>query len=178
MDRYIGRDVHSSSCTLAVVGPSGKRLGSQVVETNAGALIEVLRGIPKQRHMCMEEGTLSEWLHEVLEPHVEELVVTGIGKKSRGPKSDKQDAFGLAEQLRIGSIESRVYLGGANTEEFAPIIEDPAELVVPTITVFEVFSDSMVEPDRGPKLEVVAASPLPHDTVLRGCCAAIAFDPR
>jgi transposase len=82
-----------------------------VVETNAGALIEVLRGIPKQRHMCMEEGTLSEWLHEVLEPHIEELVVTGIGKKSRGPKSDKLDAFGLAEQLRIGSIETRVYKG-------------------------------------------------------------------
>ena len=111
MDRYIGLDVHSTSCTLAVVGPSGKRLGSQVVETNAGALIEVLRGIPKQRHMCMEEGTLSEWLHEVLEPHVEELVVTGVGKKSRGPKSDKLDAFGLAEQLRIGSIETRVYKG-------------------------------------------------------------------
>ena len=26
MDRYIGLDVHASSCTLAVVGPSGKRL--------------------------------------------------------------------------------------------------------------------------------------------------------
>jgi transposase len=90
-------------CTLAVVGPSGKRLGSQVVETNAGALIEVLRGIPKQRHMCMGEGTLSEWLHEVLEPHIEELVVTGIGKKSRGPKSDKQDAFG-----RLGNL-ARAY---------------------------------------------------------------------
>ena len=70
---------------MAVVGPSGKRLGSQVVETNARALIEVLRAIPKQRHMCMEEGTLSAWLHEVLEPHVEELVVTGVGKTSRGP---------------------------------------------------------------------------------------------
>ena len=111
MDRYIGLDVHASSCTLAVVGPSGKRLGTQVVETNARALIEVLRGIPKRRHLCMEEGTLSGWLHEVLEPHVEELVVTGVGKKSRGPKSDKQDAFELAEQLRIGSIETRVYKG-------------------------------------------------------------------
>ncbi len=46
MDRYIGLDVHASSCTLAVVGPSGKRLGTQVVETNARDLIEVLRGIP------------------------------------------------------------------------------------------------------------------------------------
>ena len=110
MDRYIGLDAHASSCTLAVVGPSGKRLGSHVVETNARALIEVLRGIPKSRHMCLEEGTLTGWLHEVLEPHVEELVVTGVGK-SRGPKSDKRDAFGLAEQLRIGAIKTRVYKG-------------------------------------------------------------------
>ena len=61
MDRYIGLHAHTSSCTLAVIGPSGKRLGSHVVETNARALIEVLRGIPKRRHLCMEEGTLSRW---------------------------------------------------------------------------------------------------------------------
>jgi transposase len=46
----------------------------------------------------------------VLEPHVEELVVTGV-RKSRGPKSDKVDASALAEQLRIGSLETRVYKG-------------------------------------------------------------------
>ena len=48
MDRYIELDVYASSCTLAVVGPSGKRLGSPIVETNAGALIEVLRGLMKR----------------------------------------------------------------------------------------------------------------------------------
>ena len=46
MDRYIGLDAHASSCTVATVGPSGRRLHSQIVETNAGALIRVLRGIP------------------------------------------------------------------------------------------------------------------------------------
>jgi hypothetical protein len=70
----------------------------------------VLQEIPRNRHVCLEEGTLSGWLYEVLEPHVEELVVTGV-RKSRGPKSDKVDAFGLAEQLRIGALESRVYKG-------------------------------------------------------------------
>ena len=83
MERYIGLDAHASSCTLGIVGPSGKRLGSQVVETNARALIEVLRGIPRNRHLCLEEGTLSGWLYEVLKPHVEELTVAGVGK-SRG----------------------------------------------------------------------------------------------
>ncbi len=49
MDTYIGLDAHASSCTLGVVGPSGKRLGSHVVETNAKALTEVLRSIPGPR---------------------------------------------------------------------------------------------------------------------------------
>jgi len=38
MDRYIGLDAHSASCTVAVVGPSGRRLSSQVLETNGKAL--------------------------------------------------------------------------------------------------------------------------------------------
>jgi len=108
MDRYIGLDAHASSCTVATVGPSGRRLHSQVVETNAGALIRVLRGIPGTRHLCLEEGTHASWLYEVLSPHVEEIVVAGVSE-SRGPKSDKLDAFGLAEQLRIGAIKRKVY---------------------------------------------------------------------
>ena len=34
--------------------------------------------------------------------------MAGVGK-SRGPKTDKLDAFALAEKLRIGSLETRVY---------------------------------------------------------------------
>ena len=109
MERYVGLGTHASSCTLVVVGPSGKRLGSHVVETNARALIEVIHQIPPNRHLCLEEGTLAGWLYEVLEPHVQELVVTGVGTRRRGPKNDKVDAFWLAEQLRIGAIETRVY---------------------------------------------------------------------
>ena len=70
MDTYIGLDAHASSCTLGVLGPGGKRLGSHVVETNAKALIEGLRSIPGPRHLCLEEGTLASWLYEVLSPHV------------------------------------------------------------------------------------------------------------
>jgi transposase len=108
MDRYIGLDAHASSCTVATVGPSGKRLHSQVVETNARALIQVLRSIPRDRHLCLEEGTHASWLYEVLSPHVEEIVVAAV-RESRGPKSDKVDAFALAEQLRIGAIKRKVY---------------------------------------------------------------------
>ncbi len=46
MDRYIGLDAHASSCTVAVLGPSGRKLKCQVLETNAKALINFLETIP------------------------------------------------------------------------------------------------------------------------------------
>jgi transposase len=108
MDRYIGLDAHASSCTVAVVGPSGRRLASHVVETSARALVAIVDAIPKTRHLCLEEGSLAGWLHEVLTPHVQEIVVTAV-PQSRGPKNDKRDAFALAEMLRIGAVPRKVY---------------------------------------------------------------------
>ena len=63
---------------LAVVGPSLERLGSHVVETSARALIEVLHGIPRKRHVCAEEGVLS----------CERS--TGAGDASDAPKEGKE----------------------------------------------------------------------------------------
>ena len=108
MDRYLGLDVHAESCTLAVIGPSGKRLKSVVVETNGHALVEAVRSIPGRIHLCMEEGTQSAWLHELLWPHVEELVVA-VPEKTRGSKNDERDAWARAEELRTGAIRTRVY---------------------------------------------------------------------
>jgi len=110
VDRHIGLDAHASSCTIAVVGPSGRRLQSQVLETNARVLIEFLKTIPQPRHLCLEEGTHSHWLHEVLAPQVEEIVVVGVAER-RGSKDDQRDAFGLAEAMRVGTIETYVYKG-------------------------------------------------------------------
>lgn len=108
MERYIGLDVHAASTTFAVVSASGKRLATHVVETNGQALVERLKTIPGTRRVCMEEGTQSAWLYEILSPHAEEVVVTGI-TESRGPKSDERDAYSLAERLRTGAIARRVY---------------------------------------------------------------------
>jgi transposase len=108
MSRYIGLDAHASSCTLGVVTPSGKRVGSHVVETNARCLIETVRQVPEPRHVCLEEGTLSEWLYEVLSPHAQQVVVAAV-RESRGPKDDRRDAFGLADDLRLGAIKRKVY---------------------------------------------------------------------
>jgi len=108
MERYIGLDAHAASCTLAIISQTGKRLRDFPVETNGVALVEAIRAVPGHRHLILEEGTLSAWLYETLERHVDEIVVTCV-TNNRGPKSDARDAYGLAEQLRIGAVEKSVY---------------------------------------------------------------------
>ncbi len=96
------------------MGPSGRRLKTQGVETNAKALVDAVRSISGQKRLCMEEGTQSERLYEMLSPHVSELVVAGMRKQRRpGQKSDRHDAFELADALRIGAIETRVHKGAS-----------------------------------------------------------------
>jgi transposase len=108
MDRYIGLDAHKETCTLAVMGPSGKRIKERVVETNVRLLIEEIRSIAGTRHLCMEEGAQSAWLYETLEPHVDELVVVQPEKR-QGSKSDSIDAWVLAEQMRTRRFGTRVF---------------------------------------------------------------------
>ena len=104
MERYIGLDAHSTSCTFAVVSERGKRLKSSVVETNGQALIGFLKTVPGRKHLCLEEGTQSGWLHEILSPHVDELVVTHLVRTTRGRKDDLTDAFARAQELRLGTV--------------------------------------------------------------------------
>jgi transposase len=107
MERYIGLDVHAQSCTLAVVSAAGKRLGQQVVETSGTALKQVLATTPGNLHVCLEEGTQSAWVYEILKDQAEVVVV--IPDAHEGPKDDARDAWGLAESLRVGAIKRRVY---------------------------------------------------------------------
>jgi transposase len=108
MQRFIGLDVHGQSCTLVVMGPSGRRLGHHVVETSAKALIERMRGIAGDTYVCMEEGTQSEWLCEVLEPWCKKIVVTQPLRRA-GSKSDAIDAWALADLLRRDAVERTVF---------------------------------------------------------------------
>ena len=109
MTKYIGLDAHSTSCTLAVLNPAGRKLHHYIVETNEQALVQCLRSIPGPRYLCFEEGTQSSWLYEVLSPHVDELVVAGTSKKQNGSKNDLADAINVAQRLRTATVERVVF---------------------------------------------------------------------
>src|SRR5512134_1766292 len=108
MERYVGVDPHGGSWTFGVMSAGGKRLKSMVVETNGRALVETVRGIGGRVHLCLEEGAQSAWLYELFKPHVAEIAVSMPGKK-KGSKDDLRDAWARANELRTGSIETRVF---------------------------------------------------------------------
>jgi transposase len=108
MERYLGIDVHRDSSTICVLSATGKRVRQEVVETNGQVLVRYLKQLPGTLHLCIEESTWSEWLHEILSPHVAELVVYQ-SEWSPGAKSDAIDAQGLAEKLRIGQAGPGIF---------------------------------------------------------------------
>ena len=134
MDRYIGMDVHASSCTIAVISGRGKRVSDTVVETNGQALVEAVKLVPGTKRMVIEEGTHSNWLHELLSPHVEELVVVGVGLQ-RGQKNDRLDAYRLAEQLRTGALPTQVYKAPKEFKRLRELARGHKVLVVDTVRV-------------------------------------------
>jgi transposase len=108
MHRYIGIDAHTESCTLAVMGPSGKRLKEARLETNGKVLTDFVRSLAGRKHICLEEGTQAEWLYELLEPLADEVVVQ-LPERSDGVKNDSADAWQRADELRRGDIKRMVY---------------------------------------------------------------------
>ncbi len=108
MERYLGMDVHAASSTICVLNERGKLLRRDVVETHGEALVGYLKQQPGTLHLCFEEGEWAGWLHEILSPHVADLVVLHGVRKS-GSKSDAIDARDLADRLRTGRIERPIF---------------------------------------------------------------------
>ncbi len=108
MDRYLGGDVHAASVSFTVRGESGKILRRDVVETHGQALVAYLRQQPGHVHLCIEERELSQWLYEILSPHVGELVVYRA-RWEPGNKSDRLDADALSEKMLSRKFGNPVY---------------------------------------------------------------------
>lgn len=108
MERYIGIDTHRDSSTICVLSAAGKRVSQEVVETNGQVVVRYLKQLRGSLQVCIEESSWSEWLHEILSPHVAGLVVYQ-SQWTPGAKNDAIDAHGLAEKLRLGQVGPGVF---------------------------------------------------------------------
>src|SRR5437667_8140102 len=112
-EKYIGMDVHQATISVAVMDAGGKLIMECLLETRAGTIVEFLRGLHGTLWLTFEEGTSAAWLHDLLKPHVNRLVVCDPRKNALlkdGNKSDRIDARKLAELLRLDNLKP-VYHG-------------------------------------------------------------------
>jgi transposase len=112
-EKYIGMDVHQATISVAVMDAQGKLIMECLLETKAATIVEFIQGLQGTLSLTFEEGTSAAWLHDLLKPHVSQLVVCDPRKAALlkdGNKSDRIDARKLAELLRTNQLKP-VYHG-------------------------------------------------------------------
>jgi len=107
--KYIGLDVHQATISASVLDSTGKLVMESILETKAETILQFLRGLRGSLHVTFEEGTCAAWLHDLLKPHVTQVLVCDPRKNALlkvGNKNDRIDSQKLAELLRSNLLRS------------------------------------------------------------------------
>ena len=79
--KYIGLDVHQATISATVLDSNGKLVIESILETRAATILQFIHGLRGSLHMTFEEGTCAAWLHDLLKPHVTQVLVCDPRKK-------------------------------------------------------------------------------------------------
>ena len=105
--KYIGLDVHQATIAAAVLDSAGKLVMECILETKAATILQFIHGLRGSLHVTLEEGTCAAWLHDLLKPHVAQVLVCDPRKNTTmktGDKNDRSDARKLAELLNLDKL--------------------------------------------------------------------------
>ena len=120
--QYLAFDVHQATCEVSLRDASGSVAMRGTVPTEATAILRVVKGAGPRVHVAFEEGTQAQWLHDLIEPHAERVIVCNLrGERKSGKKNDRADVDELSQRLRGGTLRS-VFHG-------TPAVLDLKELV-------------------------------------------------
>ena len=135
-EKYIGLDVHQATIVVAVMDSTGKLVMESILETEAATILQFFAGLRGTLSVTFEEGTWSVWLYDLLNPHVDKLVVCNPRKNALlkdGNKSDRIDARKLAELLRGNQLKpvhaqpGKAVLPGRNSLQDTELLAKPPE---------------------------------------------------
>jgi hypothetical protein len=103
--KYVALDVHQATTVASLRAENGRVIARTILPTEEPAIVEFFRGMRGTIHVAVEEGTQAQWLHDVLVPLVDRVVVCDRrGEPQHGNQADQGDADQLAERLRRGSL--------------------------------------------------------------------------
>lgn len=127
--QYVAFDVHQATLVVSVRDHSGQVVMRATVPTEARAILALVRGLGPHVFVAFEEGTQAQWLHDLLLPHADRVLVCNVrGKSEVRNKSDRIDADELSERLRLGSLKT-VYHGAASILTLKELVRNYNSLV-------------------------------------------------
>jgi len=141
--QYLALDVHQATVVASMRNEQGTVVMQATVPTEAEAILRLVRAAGARVHVAFEEGTQAQWLHDLLEPHAEHVVVCNVrGKSAVANKSDRIDADDLSEKLRLGALKP-VYHGAPSVltlkelvRNYNSIVEDATRVMLRIKAIF------------------------------------------
>jgi len=135
--KYVALDVHQATTVASVREEGGRVIARSILPTEEPALVEFFRGMRGAIHVTFEEGTQAQWLHDLLVPRVDRVLVCDRrGKSRQGNKADQVDADELSELLRRGALRA-VYHGSPHrstlrelTRTYQNVVEDATRVML------------------------------------------------
>jgi len=73
--KYIGLDVHQATISATVLDSTGKLVMESILGTKAATILQFMHGLRGSLHVTFEEGNCAAWLHDLLKPHVAQVLV-------------------------------------------------------------------------------------------------------
>jgi len=127
--KYVALDVHQATTSASVREEGGRVIARTILPTAAPALLEFFQGMRGAIHVAFEEGTQAQWLHDVLAPLVDRVIVADRrGTAQQGNKGDQTDADQLSELLRRGALRA-VYHSSSHRETIRELARAYTNLV-------------------------------------------------
>jgi transposase len=106
---YVGMDVHQATIVIVVLNGAGKLVEAITLQTSASSLRSYLQRLKGRVYVTFEEGAQAQWLYDLVQPLVTEVIVCDPRQNrllASGNKSDRIDGRKLAELLRNGSLKA------------------------------------------------------------------------
>lgn len=121
--KYVGLDVHQATTVTTVREETGRVIARAILPTEPAPIVDWFRGMRGSVHVAFEEGTQAQWLHDLLVPIVDRVLVCNRrGQSAQGNKGDQPDADELSELLRGGRLRA-VYHGDHGRRDRATLKE-------------------------------------------------------
>jgi len=135
--KYVALDVHQATTSATVRVDGGRVIARTILPTTAPTIVDFFRGMRGSIHVAFEEGTQAQWLHDLLVPLVDRVIVADRrGTSAQGNKGDQADADQLSDLLRLGALRA-VYHSSPHRETLRELARAYTNLVEDSTRVMQ-----------------------------------------